>query len=159
MQCFSYLHASIIARYVDNGLEVLSRREQSEGSAREASVMEKLMKIDRQIAVVMAMDMLVAGVDTTATATVGCLYHLAQNPDKQEKLREEVRRILPSIDGTLSPDNLKSLPYLRACFKEALRLSPILSGGMRGTGQDLVLQGYQVPKGVSFRFPNLQIFN
>lgn len=114
--------------------------------------MEKLLKINRQMAVVMAMDMLVAGVDTTATAAVGCLYHLATNPDKQEQLREEIRRILPSIDDKLSPDSLKNIPYLRACFKEALRLSPILSGGLRAAGQDLVLQGYQIPKGVWQQF-------
>lgn len=37
---------------------------------------------------------------------------------------------------------------MRACLKEAIRLSPIVVGGFRATGQDIVLQGYQVPKGV-----------
>lgn len=38
---------------------------------REKSVLEKLYKIDRHVAVIMALDMLMAGVDT-----VRCLYSL-----------------------------------------------------------------------------------
>lgn len=78
------------------------------------------------------------------------LYHLAENPSKQEKLREEVMRILPEIDSKLTPESINSVPYMRACLKEALRLTPPIPGNMRGTGKDLVLQGYQIPKNVNF---------
>lgn len=85
----------------------------------------------------------------TASATVACLYHLAKNPDKQEILRKEIRAILPEVDSPLNSDSLCNIPYLRACFKEAIRLNPIVTGGFRAAGQDIVLQGYQIPKGVS----------
>lgn len=85
----------------------------------------------------------------TASAVVGCLYHLAKNPDKQSKLRDELKHILPHADSKLAPDSLENAPFLRACFKEANRLSPIIAAGFRATGQDIVLKGYQVPKGVS----------
>lgn len=78
------------------------------------------------------------------------LYHLAKNPSKQEKLREEVMRILPEIDSKLTPESLNSVLYMRACFKESMRLTPLIPGNMRGTGKNLVLQGYQIPKNVSF---------
>lgn len=62
---------------------------------------------------------------------------------------------MPHADSKLNPDSLNNSPYLRACFKEATRLSPIILGGLRATGQDIVLQGYQVPKDVSIHNPNL----
>lgn len=84
----------------------------------------------------------------TSSALVACLYHIAKNPDKQEILRQEIRSILPQPDSKLSSDSLSHIPYLRACFKESIRLSPIVAGGIRAAGQDIVLQGYQIPKGV-----------
>lgn len=83
-----------------------------------------------------------------SSAIVGCLYHLAMNPDQQEQLRQEIRAILPDVDSKLSADSLASAPYLRACVKEASRLSPVFAGNNRELGANLVLQGYQIPKGV-----------
>lgn len=40
------------------------------------------------------------------------------------------------------------MPYMKACLKEALRLNPVVAGDARGTGKDIVLEGYQVPKNV-----------
>lgn len=71
---------------------------------------------------------------------------MAKNPEKQEILRQEVMRILPERSSTFSIDSLNNIPYMRACFKEAVRLNPIAVGTARSTGQDLVLNGYQVPK-------------
>lgn len=130
------------------------------------SVLEKLLKVNRDVAVVMAFDMLLAGVDTvgsfniyrvhtkyiffqTSSATSGILYCLAKNPEKQAKLREELRAILPNKDSPLTPENMKNLPYLRACIKEGLRMYPPVAGNVRQAGKDIVLQGYQIPKGVS----------
>lgn len=79
----------------------------------------------------------------------GILYCLAKNPDKQEELRKELVAVMPEKDSPLTPDNLKNLPYLRAVIKEGLRLYPATSGNARKTVNDVVLQGYQVPKGVS----------
>lgn len=39
------------------------------------------------------------------------------------------------------------LPYLRACLKEGHRLYPVINGELRRAGKDLVLDGYQIPKG------------
>lgn len=133
-------------------------------------VLEKLLKIDRNGAIVMASDMLMAGIDTvntfffvfcisilillfkiiqTGSVTINFLYMLAKNPEKQRKLREEILKIMPQKDSILTMDSLNNIPYLRACLKEVIRLNPILMGNMRGAGCDLVLKGYQIPKGVS----------
>jgi cytochrome P450 family 12 len=42
---------------------------------------------------------------------------------------------------------MKNLPYLRAVIKEAIRLYPPTVGTVRELTKDLVLSGYQVPKG------------
>lgn len=56
------------------------------------------------------------------------MYSLAKNPDKQEKLRKEILKILPNKDSILTEENMKSMPYLRACIKEASRLNPVTIG-------------------------------
>lgn len=77
------------------------------------------------------------------------LYYLAINPDKQNILREELLKILPEKDSPLTAENMKNMPYLRACIKEAQRMMPVLSGIIRAPTQDIVLSGYHVPKHVS----------
>lgn len=79
---------------------------------------------------------------------VSCLYHLAKNPEKQERLREEILKVLPHKHSEFTTVSLNSMVYLKAVFKEALRLNPIIAGNARGTGRDIVLGGYRVPKGV-----------
>lgn len=72
---------------------------------------------------------------------------LAKNPEKQEKLRQEVLQILPQKNSEFNENSLKKLPYLRACIKEALRVYPLTVGNSRVLANDVVLSGYQVPKG------------
>lgn len=72
---------------------------------------------------------------------------LAINQDKQEKLFEEVCKILPKKDSPLTIEGMANAPYLRACLKEALRTRPVIPVNGRFAGQDIVLSGYRVPKG------------
>lgn len=55
--------------------------------------------------------------------------------------------VLPDKDTPFNAEKLKSLPYLRGCVKEAIRLYPVANGNFRATGADIVLKGYQVPHG------------
>lgn len=83
---------------------------------------------------------------------------LAKNPEKQEKLRNEIRNILPLKDIPLSEESMTTIPYLRACIKEGLRIHPFANGNFRSTGKDLVLSGYQVPKGTEVSMISLSLF-
>lgn len=85
----------------------------------------------------------------TTSAIIGILYHLAKHPEKQSKMREELRTIMPKKDTPLTPDNMQNLPYLRACIKEGIRFFPPIVGNLRAAGKDIVLQGYRIPKGVN----------
>jgi cytochrome P450 family 12 len=109
--------------------------------------LEKTLKIDKKLAVVTCIDSLLAGVDTTSAAFLSILYCLAKNPEKQQTLRDEIMTIIPNKTDKLTVENMKNLPYLRAVIKEGLRLYSPASGTIRRTERDLVLNGYQVPKG------------
>lgn len=74
---------------------------------------------------------------------------MAQNPDKQAKLREEIRKILPRKDSEFDKDALQKVPFLKACIKESLRVYPLTPGNARVVQQDVLLSGYQVPKGTN----------
>lgn len=91
--------------------------------------------------------MLGAGIDTTSSALKGMLYCLAKNPEKQQILREEVLRALPSKKEPMTNEKLQNLPYLRACMKEQHRVQPVTVGNIRRTPTNVVLQGYQIPEG------------
>jgi cytochrome P450 family 12 len=114
----------------------------------EPGVLEKLIKIDKNIGTTMAEDMLAAGVDTTSSAVAGVMYCLAKNPEKQEILRKEIMSILPEKDSKLTATSFNSVPYLRAVIKESLRINPVVNGNIRAASKDLVLQGYRIPKDV-----------
>lgn len=128
-----------------------------------------MLQKERNYAVVMAFDMIFAGIDTvgltcfdiessnkftrnsfqTSSALAFTIYSLAKNPEKQEKLRAELMKIMPDENTPLTEGNMKNLPYLRAVMKESLRLYPPAAMNMRRvTSDNFVLHGYQIPKGV-----------
>lgn len=140
--------AEIILNYVHRARETLKNRPRTDENPDHEGVLEKLLKIDEGVAVVMAADMIGAGVDTTSSAVTTVWYNLARNPDKQEKLREEILKVLPNKDSKLDIKSLDSIPYMRAVIKESLRMIPVTTGNMRSLKQDIVLQGYVIPKEV-----------
>lgn len=67
MSVFDQMTA-LIMKYVDRAVVRLDQTNGSSTDAEDRSILEKLLKIDRRIAVVMAFDMLLAGVDTVIIA-------------------------------------------------------------------------------------------
>ena len=68
--------------------------------------------------------MILAGMDTTANSLARVLQLLAENPDIQEKLREEIVTTAEAEghNGTIDFDRLVELPYLEAICRETLRV-------------------------------------
>ena len=113
------------------------------------SVLEKLIGKagpESQIPVVMAMDAILAGIDTTGNTLAFLLCDLAVNPDHQEKLYNEIVEVVGER-GRVTEAKLKKLRYLKACLHESQRMKPAVMGFNRETQQDMVLGGYQVPSG------------
>ncbi|XP_032589533.1 probable cytochrome P450 12e1, mitochondrial [Drosophila mojavensis] len=113
----------------------------------EASILEKLAHFDRKAAVIIAMDLFFAGVDPTLVSLTGTLLSLAKNPEKQARLLEEIRAVLPEKNSELTMENMAHLPYLRACIKEGIRMYPIGPGTLRRLPCDVVLSGYRIVAG------------
>lgn len=108
-------------------------------------------ELDRSDVVGTAADLLLAGIDTTSYASAFLLYHVARNPEVQQRLFEEAKRVLPNPKEELCADALRTdITYTRAVLKESLRLNPIAVGVGRILNQDAVFSGYFVPKGVSY---------
>ncbi|KOC60707.1 Cytochrome P450 302a1, mitochondrial [Habropoda laboriosa] len=103
--------------------------------------------LDIKDVVGMACDMLLAGIDTTTYSTAFTLYHLAKNQDIQEKLRSEAMQLLDHHNQQITVEVLRNASYTKAVIKESLRLNPISIGVGRILQTDVILNGYQVPKG------------
>ncbi|KAG6460403.1 hypothetical protein O3G_MSEX011954 [Manduca sexta] len=129
---------NILEYFIQEAMEQLKKNKGISND--EKGVLEKLLEINEEFAYIMAADMLFAGVDTTTNTMLGALYLLAINPDKQQKLREEV----------MSKSDKK--PYLRACIKESMRLMPIAPGNFRKTTKDFNILGYHIPKDTHILF-------
>uniref|UniRef100_A0A1I8PMH2 Cytochrome P450 CYP12A2-like n=2 Tax=Stomoxys calcitrans TaxID=35570 RepID=A0A1I8PMH2_STOCA len=141
----------IVMGYVEEVVKRLEEDRQKnipEKSEDDKSIIEKLIKTDKKIAVIMTMDMLLAGLDTTTSMFTGLLLCLAKNPEKQQLLRQEVMQLLPQKDSEFDEKLFKNMPYLRACIKESLRLYPVSNGSTRHPNENVILSGYRVPKGV-----------
>ncbi|XP_067682518.1 1,25-dihydroxyvitamin D(3) 24-hydroxylase, mitochondrial-like [Haliotis asinina] len=87
-----------------------------------------------------------AAVDTTSNTLQFILYEITKNQDVQKKMREELERSVPPGEIP-TPVHLRTMPYLKAVIKETLRLYPVGSFVGRVAQEDVVLMGYQVPKG------------
>ena len=88
-----------------------------------------------------------AGTDTTSLAMTWILYLLAKYPEVQDRLRTELRSVLPTTPiGSLTEDEVQSLystiaelPYLDNVIKETLRLIPPVHSSIRVATQDDVV--------------------
>ena len=86
------------------------------------------------------------GHDTTATGMSWTLYCLAKHPEHQQKIREEVNRVLDGRDR-VEYEDLKQLQYTLWCIKEALRIyTPVPNIG-READEDIEVCGHTIPKG------------
>lgn len=93
-----------------------------------------------------------AGGETSGTTLSVMTYHLLQNPDKLQRLREEIAsiRVLddPSAEITSYKD-FEKLPYLNACITEGLRIACPVSGrlGRVNPNQATTYGKYTIPPG------------
>ncbi|KAI9069672.1 cytochrome P450 [Trametes sanguinea] len=81
-----------------------------------------------------------AAMDTTSNALSFTLWRLAQNPDVQTKLRQELMEAKEACGGgDIGYDDLVSLPYLDAVCRETLRIHVPAPLRFREAKQDIVL--------------------
>ncbi|XP_042143444.1 probable cytochrome P450 301a1, mitochondrial [Ixodes scapularis] len=131
-------------------IEAAAERLKTRTEDREYTILEYLLaekKLEFGEILAFMSDFILGGADTTSATATFCLYHLARNPEAQERARQEVFDVVGNKPRALEPEHLSHLPFLKACVKEALRLNPTLSGVFRKLDHDVTLSGYLVPAG------------
>ncbi|KAJ7503403.1 cytochrome P450 [Mycena galericulata] len=95
---------------------------------------------------------LAAGHETTATGLSWTLWLLANDPESQRRLREEVT---PIYEANPRPDyrTIKSLTWLDCVINESLRVLPPVSDPVRVAAKTGYIDGLLVPKGTVFNIP------
>ncbi|XP_037377597.1 1,25-dihydroxyvitamin D(3) 24-hydroxylase, mitochondrial isoform X2 [Talpa occidentalis] len=88
-----------------------------------------------------------AAVETTANSLMWILYNLSRNRHVQQKLLKEIQRVLHEKQMPRAED-LRNMPYLKACLKESMRLTPSVPFTTRTLDKPMVLGEYTLPKGI-----------
>jgi len=86
-----------------------------------------------------------AGHETTANALTWTWYLLSQNPVAEQRLHEEVDRVLGDRAPTL--EDVPNLPYTRMVLEESMRVFPTVYVIDRSIETPLEVGGYVLPKG------------
>jgi cytochrome P450 len=90
--------------------------------------------------------LILAGHETTATALTWTWFLLAQHPEVEAKLRDEIS-VLSGRLPTMA--DLENLPYTDMVIKESMRLYPPAGGVSRQAIEDVTLGEHMIPKGSS----------
>ncbi|EDW85888.1 uncharacterized protein Dwil_GK23301 [Drosophila willistoni] len=146
----------VCMKYIESATQRL-KNEDSSQRVGEPSLVEKVImsEKDEKIATIMALDLILVGIDTISMAVCSMLYQLATRPVEQEKVHQELKRLLPDEKTPLTIPLLDQMHYLKAFIKEVFRMYSTVIGNGRTLQEDSVICGYQVPKGIQAVFPTI----
>lgn len=99
-----------------------------------------------------------AGTVTTARTMDYLVTMLLLNGEARQRLEKELREPMKDFPASMPPvAELYQLPWLQACIKEALRISPGLTHRLPRVfpDVDLVYKDWVIPRGVRFHFSRL----
>ncbi|XP_054643787.1 sterol 26-hydroxylase, mitochondrial isoform X2 [Dunckerocampus dactyliophorus] len=137
---------------VQKKVEELQNMEQAERNVEGAYLTHLLLSKKMNVTEILGSitELLLAGVDTTSNTISWVLYHLAREPDIQEKLYQEVIRAYPA-QRMPNGDDIARMPFLKAVIRETLRLYPVVPGNARLTVENEIVVGdHLFPKGTLF---------
>ncbi len=89
--------------------------------------------------------LLFAGHETSASMLTSLAMVLPSHPHVWEKARQEQESL--NIQGRLTMEHLRQMPYLEQLLKETERMYPPVPAGFRGVVEEFEFNGYRVPKG------------
>jgi cytochrome P450 len=138
----------------DIGSQLLRAMQQSNGAISRQRVLSEISML------------FVEGFETTGHTTSWTLFNIASVPGVQAKIAAELDGLgLLAKPGYGPPremewEDLKRLPFLTACAKEAMRMLPVVSVMARVAGRDGMTVGpYRVPQGTLVATPLFAIHN
>ncbi|KAI9563273.1 hypothetical protein GHT06_010731 [Daphnia sinensis] len=90
------------------------------------------------------------GYDTTSVAMAWFLYLIAKHPENQQLIVDELDSVFSgNRERPCTIQDVPELKYMECCIKETLRLYPSVPSLMRKLIQDVELDGYTIPAGVT----------
>ncbi|XP_078484745.1 cytochrome P450 2U1 [Ciona intestinalis] len=99
-------------------------------------------------------DLFEAGTETTTSTLMWSILCMIHNPEKQEKLRKEICSVVGQ-DRVPAMNDKAQMPYTCAFMQEVFRYRTLVPLSlMHMTNEDVVLNGYNIPKGTTVS-PNL----
>ncbi|XP_032087327.1 cytochrome P450 2J6-like [Thamnophis elegans] len=123
--------------FIDAYLKEMKKAEQKGSSFEE----EQLL--------ILLMDLLTAGSETTSVSLQWAMLYLVAFPDIQEKCQKEIDAFLGS-SSNLKYEDREKLPYTNAVIHEIQRCTTVVPLGVAHTPiQNAQLGGYQIPKGTT----------
>ncbi|KAF7365150.1 O-methylsterigmatocystin oxidoreductase [Mycena venus] len=98
-----------------------------------------------------------AGADTTVSALASFFLAMAVNPSIQKKAQVEIDTVVGTHRLPEFEDR-QSLPFVEALYREVMRWRPVLPLGVaHATSTHDVYNGYFIPKGIIFPWPQTHI--
>ncbi|XP_065088005.1 probable cytochrome P450 6g2 [Ochlerotatus camptorhynchus] len=105
------------------------------------------------------------GFETSSTAMSFALLRLAENPDVQDKLFQEIQSTLSENENTITYDLVQRLDYLDWVLQESLRMTPPLAAMQKLCTKTYMLKhlvdgkevGTLIPEGTTILLPLLAI--
>ncbi|CAN8265099.1 unnamed protein product [Cochlearia groenlandica] len=92
------------------------------------------------------LNILAAGIDTSAQTVTWVMTHLITNPRVMKKAQAEVREVIKNKDN-ITEEDIERLEYLKMVIKETLRINPLTPLLIpREASKDLKIGGYDIPK-------------
>ncbi|XP_032689663.1 cytochrome P450 4C1-like isoform X2 [Odontomachus brunneus] len=94
-----------------------------------------------------------AGSETTGITLNFTMFMLANFPEVQQKVYEELLEIYGTQDPKFAPvkfEDLQHMNYMECAIKETLRLFPVVPLVGRRNNEDLQIGQYTIPKGADF---------
>ncbi|CAE6397767.1 unnamed protein product [Rhizoctonia solani] len=117
--------------------------------------------------------LLIAGSDTTSNTLSSLFYHMAIDPKLQQRLQVELDEhipydssdesnnkeglVIPPHDAIAQYEDIKNLPYLNACLKEALRIHSTVGTGLLRVvppGKTITIRGQTFKAGSVISVPS-----
>ncbi|XP_031553362.1 cytochrome P450 3A24-like isoform X2 [Actinia tenebrosa] len=153
-----------VAFVVETARRMIKRR-QEQGSSARKDLLElmlsaemkdehgnKVQKLSEDETIAQCFTFILAGYETTSNALAYTSYLLALNPDKQEKLFEEIDSVYDG-KGEVTYDLVQNMEYLDMVINESLRLYPPAFRYGRICNEDCTINGVRFEKGMSVLFP------
>ncbi|XP_041981339.1 1,25-dihydroxyvitamin D(3) 24-hydroxylase, mitochondrial-like [Aricia agestis] len=139
---------SLLGKFVlETEQNILQEVYDSESSSLAGSILLADKNLNTGDVATILMDMMLIGVNTVASSMSFLLFYLAKHQRVQKILYNEIKNSVHDAVDTTVRDLKSKTPYLQACIKETLRLTPPIPIITRILPKNIILDHYNIPRG------------